>query len=133
LSRDPLTTTRLERSIGGGERMDGPSECDGSRTDRELAAEYVDARLAELPKWLTVKGKDGFGDRRRAEASVDELKTRRAALAQADPQLQERAHGDAIVSPRRPSLVHGDGKGQNSDNRGTDRNDDTRVHQLASS
>jgi len=29
---------------------DGLSECDGSRTDQELAAEHVDGCLAELPK-----------------------------------------------------------------------------------
>ena len=49
---------------------------------------------------------------RRAETCIDELKTRRAALAQADPQFQERAHGNAIVPPRRPSFVHGDCKRQ---------------------
>ena len=29
---------------------DGLSECDGGRTDREPAAEFVDAQLAELPE-----------------------------------------------------------------------------------
>ena len=112
---------------------DGPPERDRRRTDRQLAAEHVDARLAEIPKWLTIQGEDGPGDGRRPEAGIDELQTCRTPLGQADPQLKKRAHGKAIVPPRRPGLVHGDGKGHNGDDRGADRNDDARVHQLVSS
>src|ERR1700676_2463729 len=61
--------------------------------------------------------------------AFDELQPCCAPLRQAHPQLQERAHGNAIVPPRRPSLVNGDGKGHHGDDRGADCNDDTRVHQ----
>src|SRR5215467_7234048 len=50
-----------------------------------------------------------------------------------DSQFQKRAHGNAIVPPRRPSLVNGDSKGQDGDDRGADSNDDARVHQSVSS
>jgi hypothetical protein len=85
------------------------------------------------PQWLAVQRQDGPGDRGRAEAGVDELKARPAALAQGGLQRQVRAHGDAIVAPCCPGLVHRDRKGQHGDHRGADRDDDTGVHQLASS
>lgn len=36
-------------------------------------------------------------------------------------------NGNAIVPPRRPSLVNGDGKRHNGDDRGADRSNDARV------
>src|SRR5205823_3914713 len=60
-----------ELIVAGGE--DGPPECDRRRADRQLAAEHIDARLAELPEWLAIQRQDSPGDDRRPEAGIDEL------------------------------------------------------------
>jgi len=63
---------------------DGPSECDRGRTHRELAAEHVDARLAELPEWLIIEREDGPG------LLMDEATARGAVLSlRSHPRLEE--------------------------------------------